>query len=286
MHNFQFLWKKIQGNLFASVGKETCTSSFALVWDQHHEYSQNIKIIIYSDDMLRSLFRRDSHEPRHSSLPPATSRICHKLEKVCVDTSEGNRAFGPDNQLCHSRTFFKQNKNSESSSRISEFVKQSTNINSGVDKIDWLVDVNYSSSFTSKVELLFPSNTTNIIFIGKPFLFRQNCFEPKIKNQNEMVGTKLRTVQWSGFDSTACRGVNTDRCLNKGLGENVQWNLNGGMWPAQEMKNHINVLELLAIKLAIQTFSKTLKHKAIQLQVDNIVALAYLLKMRGTQNLN
>ena len=33
-----------------------------------------------------------------------------------------------------------------------------------------------------------------------------------------MVGTKLRTVQWSGINSTACRGVNTDRCLNKGLG--------------------------------------------------------------------
>ena len=31
------------------------------------------------------------------------------------------------------------------------------------DKVDWLVDVNYSSSFTSKVELPFPPNATNII---------------------------------------------------------------------------------------------------------------------------
>ena len=129
-----------------------------------------------------SLFRRDSHEQRHSNLPSTTSRIRHKLEKVCVDTRAGNRVFGPDNQLCHSRTFCKKNKNSESSFKMSEFVKQSTNINSGVDKVDWLVDVNYSSSFTSKVELPFPSNTTNITFIGKPFLFRHNCFEPKLKN--------------------------------------------------------------------------------------------------------
>ena len=41
-----------------------------------------------------------------------------------------------------------------------------------------------------------------------------------------------------------------------------------GMWSAQEMKNHINVLELLAIELAKQTFWKTLKHKAIQHQVE------------------
>ena len=60
---------------------------------------------------------------------------------------------------------------------MSEFVKQSVNINSGVDKADWFVDVNYSSSFTSKIELSFPSNTANIIFIRKPFLFGQNCFE-------------------------------------------------------------------------------------------------------------
>ena len=109
---------------------------------------------------------------------------------------------------------------------MSEFVKQSANINSGVDKADWFVDVNYSNSFTSKVELSFRSNTANIIFIGKPFLFGQNCFERKLKNRTEMVSTKLRTVQWSGIDSTACRSVDTDRCLNKGLGGNLQWNLN------------------------------------------------------------
>ena len=57
------------------------------------------------------------------------------------------------------------------------------------------------------------------------------------------------------------------------------------MWPAQEIKNHINVLERLAIKLPMQTFSKTLNYKAIHLQVDNMVAFRYLLKMWGIQNL-
>ena len=41
-----------------------------------------------------SLFRSDSHEPRHSNFPSATSRVCHKLEKICVDTSAGNRVLG------------------------------------------------------------------------------------------------------------------------------------------------------------------------------------------------
>ena len=65
-----------------------------------------------------------------------SSRICHKLEKVCVDTIAGNRVFGPDNQLLYSRTFFKQNRYAESSFKMSEFVKQTTNLNSGADKAD------------------------------------------------------------------------------------------------------------------------------------------------------
>ena len=51
------------------------------------------------------------------------------------------------------------------------------------------------------------------------------------------------------------------------------------------MKYQINILELLAVKLAIQTFTKYRDVKAIHLQVDNIVALTYLMKMGGTQNL-
>ena len=56
------------------------------------------------------------------------------------------------------------------------------------------------------------------------------------------------------------------------------------MWSAQEMKYHINILELLAVKLAIQTFTKYRDIKAIHLQVDNIVALTYLTKIRATKN--
>ena len=51
------------------------------------------------------------------------------------------------------------------------------------------------------------------------------------------------------------------------------------MWSAQEMKYHINILDLLAVKLTIQTFTKYRGVKAIHLQVDNIVALTYLVKM-------
>ena len=55
-------------------------------------------------------------------------------------------------------------------------------------------------------------------------------FERKLKIRTEMAGTKLRTVQWSGINSIACRGVNIVRCLSKGLGGNLQWNLIRGRY--------------------------------------------------------
>ena len=79
-----------------------------------------------------------------------------------------------------------------------------------------------------------------------------------------LIQTDASTKGWGGGRGgggwATCNGIST-----------------GGMWSAQEMKNYINALEILAIKLAIQTFSKALKHKAIHHQVDNMVALTYLL---------
>ena len=65
MHIFQFPWKKIQGNLFSSVGEEACTSSFAFALGSAPRIFTtmlkvpmtvlrriNIKIKIYLDDIL------------------------------------------------------------------------------------------------------------------------------------------------------------------------------------------------------------------------------------------
>ena len=113
---------------------------------------------------------------------------------------------------------------------MSGFFKQFTNINSEVYRVDWLVYLNYLSSFTTaRLKCCFLQVQQISSLPENPsFLFRQNCFERKFKNRTEMVGTKHRTVQWSGINSTVCRSFNTDRCLIKGLQGNFQWNINRG----------------------------------------------------------
>ena len=55
-----------------------------------------------------------------------------------------------------------------------------------------------------------------------------------------------------------------------------------GEWSKEEKHFHINVLELLALKFTILIFTKNLPHLTIHVQIDNKVALTYLLKMGGT----
>ena len=59
-----------------------------------------------------------------------------------------------------------------------------------------------------------------------------------------------------------------------------------GQWSEEERSLHINVLELLAIKLALFSFTRGKRVKAIHFQIDNKAALSYLLKMGGTKNEN
>ena len=57
-----------------------------------------------------------------------------------------------------------------------------------------------------------------------------------------------------------------------------------GQWSEEERTLHINVLELLAIKLDLFSFTKGKRVKDILFQIDNKAALSYPLKMGGTRN--
>ena len=133
--------------------------------------------------------------------------------------------------------------------------------------------------------MLVTSAAANIIFKGKPFISAKSSSEPPIKSRITTVDNKSRSLQWPIINLASCTGSHTDRCLTKGLGATFNGMSTRGMWSAQKMKYYINILGLLAVKLAIQTFTKYRDVKAIHLQVDNIVALTYLMKMGGTQNL-
>jgi len=71
----------------------------------------------------------------------------------------------------------------------------------------------------------------------------------------------------------------------KGRGAFFQGIRTWGAWSREEENFHINVLELLAIKYAILSICQERKVKSLHIQVDNKVALSYLLKMGGTTSI-
>ena len=56
----------------------------------------------------------------------------------------------------------------------------------------------------------------------------------------------------------------------------------GGQWALQELRLHINLLELKAINLKLLAFHKMFCPKVAHFQVDSTMALSYLIKMCGT----
>jgi hypothetical protein len=58
-----------------------------------------------------------------------------------------------------------------------------------------------------------------------------------------------------------------------------------GAWTAAQRKLHINVLELLAVKFALQALASHLRGRTVQVHCDNSTAIAYLRKGGGTHSL-
>ena len=161
--------------------------------------------------------RGNNDESGHSNLPLAASGICHKLGKVCVNTSEGDRIFGSQHKFHNNGNFFHPRKIPESKIRMSEIDRPENSIDFRINKTNWIVDVNNSSSITSKDKLPIPANTTNIIFKGKPFLFRPSYFEQKFQDGIKVVDRKSGSLQWQEPNSTTSTGVDTNRKVLEGI---------------------------------------------------------------------
>ena len=81
-------------------------------------------------------------------------------------------------------------------------------------------------------------------------------------------------LQWQTNYVSNVQNSNTIRSLQEELGEYCHKVSTVGQWSLQESKLHINVLELLIIKISLLTFSKLFNFKSIHFQVGNMGALS------------
>ena len=143
---------------------------------------------------------------------------------------------------------------------------------------------NHSSSAPSR-------STVSLLTITANYISKTNTDLPHFgkadfhgKKQVVMVGQQSGILQWPTGYTTTGTGPYSDRCIQKRMGGTCQGIRTGGQWSKKEQDLQINQLELLAIKFAISTFPKMWKMLAIHIQVYNMTALSYLLKMGRTKN--
>ena len=96
-----------------------------------------------------------------------------------------------------------------------------------------------------------------------------------MQTRTDVVDTIFRTLKWKIRDTITTTDSNTNRCNFVGrkvcLKETIK-----GTQSYQEHKWHINVLELLTLKLPLL---KEKSVKSIYFKIGNKTALRYLLKM-------
>ena len=67
-----------------------------------------------------------------------------------------------------------------------------------------------------------------------------------------------------------------------GWGAHLLGHLVSGLWSEEEQREHINLLELKAVWLALQAFQHRVAHQSVALMCDNATVVAYVNKQGGT----
>lgn len=77
--------------------------------------------------------------------------------------------------------------------------------------------------------------------------------------------------------------ITTDASL-EGWGAVFQNQTIGGRWTEQESQNHINVLEMMAVRLGLKAFFSSQQNIHIQIRTDNTCTVAYINAMGGIKS--
>ena len=111
-----------------------------------------------------------------------------------------------------------------------------------------------------------------------------NNIKHQVKKRVNLTDRELEVLQWTNFFSI-------EPTSNYSKDASLKWwgavcnGVQTGKWSQEERTLQINVLELLAKKLALFSFTKGKRVKTIHFQIGNYSALSSLLKI-GEQRTN
>ena len=120
----------------------------------------------------------------------------------------------------------------------------------------------------------------NSTVIGQPpSLFRNHFTTPRVVAESHKCGEKCRTSSQRPQYPTLYRR------LRRRLGRSLRASLyTKGLWSDREKRLHINVLELKAVSLALQSFKDQCQNPTVLVSNDNSTVVTYINKQGGTHS--
>ena len=129
------------------------------------------------------------------------------------------------------------------------------------------------------------AKTTNSTIVFEQELRVEGDSNRGSERRTELVVSQSTVVKRSFSNLCTPQLVIASDASLQGWGACCQGQRTGGQWSFQEKEMHINFLELKAAKLAIISFHRLFPESlSIHIQIDNIVALTFLIKMEGTRS--
>ena len=194
----------------------------------------------------------------------------------------GNSISGPHKKFCEFGSLTALIQGAKGPGEVQKDVQQELDINFGINQTFRPFAISYPSSCTRsltnlqqlqiqsmKLKISFQKNVKLKALAKEKLLWWMSNLQHSNKKlciQNHLEQVLNQTdISLKGWEAI-CKRVRT-----------------GGLWSKEEQLLHINVLEHLAIKLALLTFTKSESNKSIHFQIDNKTSIPYLLKMGAHQ---
>ena len=249
-----------------------------------HKYSSNNLFRRFTFNGGNSSGNKDCQRLNHFSLP--SPGVCYKSEEICLDPANQNRIYGyHDRQQCYDLIPTRK-ESSIIDKTLSADIDFTTDNPQRTGFSNWKVESDSSSYSTSSpaVEVPTAGSDSKATLISMLRILSQ--LGQVMYNGIKMVDNQSNPVKRETNSPGPTTDDNPIRCSkNGGLGSHHREEIYRGQWNKKESQLHINIQELIAAELAIKTFTKKLNVNSIHIQIDNTTALAYLIKMGGTKNI-
>ena len=223
------------------------------------------------------------NESRHSNISTSTPRFCNKSSKIQIVTKHKTRIFWGRNQFGGEDNVPPRGENNGCNQSVQETLIREKCNPEGINKSNWKIDFDISSSPPISSTLLLITNVSDNKAEGQTLLRRQNKSEYSLTGGTKVVVAQSELEQRKTYKNLKCLNYNPVGCSKirrlRGTGLRA-----GGQWSEAETQFHINVLEMKAAKLAIESFCRVKKPKSVHPQINNITAQSHLVKMGETKS--